>query len=347
MRISLCGLLFFCLVSTVSAAQTRSTDDELPGASLKPDQFQNDFPAILTNDEGPPLTQTQSLFINSMNVAKSETPKKATWKATCRFNSDRTSANRFNPPTNANDNFVATISTHTIFCPAANFTKSGKVFKFKSAKGVIPVVSVTIDISAEKITLSSTQDTFDAPLANQTVPVSFALGSTVYSLTVTLDSKGVLKVTPGILSVCFAGTAAKADLVAPGRDVLDMNALLTDPNFHFSPGPLEPFPLVVKLFNGPNLIGVVNIDQGVFSTTEQNGKIFYKITSASVLKKTKFFSFDSKTGKVAMTFSQLTLTSLVEVEEPLGVEIIIDGQVYFTQFTIFRWNSHTFKYAIP
>src|SRR4029077_20804113 len=131
---------------------------------------------------------------------------------TCRFNSDRTAANQFNPLTNPQDDFVATISTHRIVAPASGFTKSGNTFKFKSAKGVVPVVSVTIDISSEKITLSSTQDTFEASLANQTVPVTFALGSRLYALTVALDNKGTLKVTFGYQSISFAGTAGKADL---------------------------------------------------------------------------------------------------------------------------------------
>jgi hypothetical protein len=307
--------------------------------------FDVDVP-VVSSIGGSSNDLTQNLFINSMSVPKSESPGKASWKATCRFNSDR-GANRFDPINNPQDSFVATISTHRIVAPAQNFTKSGNVYKFKSAKGVVPVVSVTIDISAEKITLSSTKDTFEAPLGNLTVPVTFALGSRQYTLSVALDSKGTLKVTDGYRFISFCGTAAKADLVAPGRDVLDLNALLADPNFHFSPGIGQPFPLVIKLFNGPNLISVVNIDQGVFSTTEKNGKIFYKISSASVLKKTKFFTYDSKTGKMAMTLSQLTLGSLVEVEEPLGLEVIIDGQDYFTQLTLFRWNSHTFKYAIP
>lgn len=289
---------------------------------------------------------TQNLFINSMSVANSQTPGKASWKATCRYNEDRTGSNGFSPTTNPQDNFVATIATHTLIAPASGFKKSGNTFTFKSASGVVPVVSVTIDTSAEKITLSMTKDTFEAPLGGQTVPVTFALGSTQYALNVTLDNNGTLKVTPGYQSVSFAGTTGKADLFAPGFDVLDFDAVLADPNFHFTPGPAT-FPVVVKLTINGNLVSVVNIDQGSFTTTEQNGKIFYKIASASILKKTKFFTYDSKTGKMAMTLSQLTLSSLVEVSEPMGIEIILDGQDYVTTMTMFRWNSHTFKKSIP
>jgi hypothetical protein len=314
----------------VSGADTIIYDAELP---------------VVPSSGGSSNDPTLSLFINSMSVANSQTPGKASWKATCRFNDDRTSTNRFNPLMNPLDDFVATISTHNLVIPAANFKKSGNSFTFKSASGVVPVVSVTIDISAEKITLSMTKDTFAAPLGGQTVPVTFALGSTQYVLSAALDSKGTLSVTPGYRSVSFVGTTGLADLFGNGRDVFDFDALLADPNFHFSPG-AGPFPLVIKLFIGGNLMSVVNVDKGSFTTSEQNGKIFYKIMSASALKKTKFFMYDSKTGKLSMTLSQVTLP-LVEVEEQLGIEIIIDGQDYLTQMTMFRWNSHTFKHAIP
>jgi hypothetical protein len=318
MRVLLCGLLLWGMVHTVSAEAV----------------------------EGSPNEPAQNLFINSMSVTNSQTPGKASWKVTCRFNSNRTGANRFNPLTNSQDDFVATVSTHRLLVSAAGFTKSGDTFKFKSAKDIVPVVSVTIDMSAEKITLSMTKDTFEAPLANQTVSVTFALGSRHYALTVALDKKGNMIVTPGYRSTSFVGTAAKVDLSGTGADVLDLNGLLADPNFQFTPG-IGPFPLVIRLFNGDNLMSVINVDQGVFSTTQKDGKIYYKIKSESALKKTKFFSYDSKTGKLAMTLGELTLSNLVDVEEQLGVELNIDGQVYSTQMTIFRANSQTFQYAIP
>jgi hypothetical protein len=205
---------------------------------------------------------------------------------------------------------------------------------------------VTIDISAEKITLSMTKDTFDAPLANQTVPVTFSLGNRQYALTVALDKNGKLIVTPGYRSTSFVGTTCKADLFGPGFDVIDLDGLLADPDFHFVPN-IGPFPLVIRLFNGEIPMAIVNIEQGVFSTTEKDGKIYYKIKSASAFGKTKFFQYDSKTGKMSITLGDLNLSNLIDAEEQLRIELTIDDQFYSTQMTIFRWNSHTFKYAFP
>jgi hypothetical protein len=321
MRVFLCSLLLLSMVHSVNANPVAPADEAL-------------------------VEPAQHLFINSMSVASSEKPGKAAWKATCRFNSDRTGANRFNPISNPNDNFVALISTHRLEIPAASFTKSGDIFKFKSAKGVVPVVSVQIDISSEKITLSMTQDTFEAPLANLTVPVTFALGSRQYSLLVALDKKGTLVVTPGYRTVSFVGTTCKAELRGSGLDTIDFDGLLADPNFHFTPGN-NLFPIAIKLFNGDVPMSVINVDHGVFSTTEKDGKIYYKIKSTSSVEKTKLFQYDSKTGKFSVTLRDLTLSDLVDVEEKLTIEFIIDNQDYITQQTIFRKDGNTFQYAIP
>ena len=281
-----------------------------------------------------------NLWVMKQSV-KVGTDGSESWQAQYLFNANRTSALIFDP---AKDPLVASlgqIPEINVTPPASMLTGKKPRFTFKSAKGVTPVVSVTVDMSKQTILLNATKqtipDTVPAELRN-----NVTLGRDAYELNLFFDNKGKFTANSGYRTVAFVVAAAKVRAKAAGTDSATFSLLLKDPAFQY-PGTGGETTVRFRVLNAAgdavvdkDFTAIVTALSGKFKTS--------KDTTAPVGK----FSYDSLKGKASVTIKNATLTGLLSaVEDHVAVELTIGDKTYSTSVTLFAPTAGSYSTKLP
>lgn len=260
---------------------------------------------------------------------------KESWQAQFIYNADRTTAGIFN----ANEDvFIARVGTiPPVQVDRARFEGSAPKFSFKSAKGFLPVVSATLDESAQTISVSSKVGTF-ADTVPAMLPNLVQLGDSTFSLDASFDAKGKFTANSGYASVAFVVASGKVKIKTSGKDTAQFSLLLGDPAFLF-PGASTAATVRFRLSNS---VGTTVIDKDFTSITAFAGGKFK--TAKDVTSPAGKFSYDSAKGKMSVAISKASLASLLtNSQEHVGVDITLGDQTYSTCVTLFAPKSGSYS----
>jgi hypothetical protein len=269
------------------------------------------------------------------------TDGKESWQAQYIYNADRTPANIFNP---SQELFVATLGNIPeirIAPPAAQLTGTKPKFSFKSAKGVSPAVSVSLDMSSQTISLSmknaTITDTVPSVLSN-----TVTLGKDGFSVDESFTSKGAFVANSGYRTSAFVVAAAKVSVKAPAKDSALFSMLLADPTFAF---PAPSGNKTVK-FKVTNSAGVTVIDKDFTAiATFSTGK--FKTGKDAAVPAGKF-GYDSLKGKMAVALKGASLSGLLTgTAEHVIVDMTIGDKTYSTGITLFAPKTGSYSNKLP
>ncbi|HLX65235.1 MAG TPA: ice-binding family protein [Planctomycetota bacterium] len=287
------------------------------------------------------ITEVANLWIKKQSIKASASGKQS-WQAQYIYNADRTLVNIFNPAT---DSFLASLGTiPSIQIPnagAQKFSGSKPKFTFKSAKGVIPSISVTLDESGQTITINATSETFA-----DKVPGMFhnavQMGATGFFLDQTLDSSGKFTANSGYRSAAFVVSAATVKVGKAGKDSALFSLFLGDPDFAF------PSASAAKTVR----VRVSNVVDQVVLEKDLTKSIASKAGKLQSGKDTTIpsgkFSYDSNKGKMTFGLSKATLIGLLTTsEEHVKVDVMLGDQTYTTHVTLFAAKAGAYGTKMP
>ncbi len=267
-----------------------------------------------------------NLWIKSQSIVVGAAGKES-WHAQYIYNADRTSAGIFN---SAEGVFSATLGTIPgITVKPGVFVRAEPTFTFKSAKGVTPAVSVTLNESTQTISISATAETFA-----DHIPGTFhnvvTLGGVEYVLDIALDAKGKFTATKGYKTSAFVVGSAKVSIKSPGQDSAQFKLYMGDPAFQF-PGASTAKTVRFRVTNSK---GALILDKDFTSiATFAKGKLSTGKDTAAPFGK---FSYDTVKGTMSVGFSKATFTGLLKLsEENVRVDAIIGDITYSTYVTLF------------
>ena len=289
-----------------------------------------DFPVLPTTG-GDTNDLTTNLWVKKQifNSAK------GAWKAQYLYNTDRSTGAAFDPATEA---FEVTLGARTISLAPGELVESKGRFIFKTPKGVLPAVSISIDPKKQVISLSTKGDTL-----LDTTPGNFAnvmfLGDRGFKLYEFHDVKGKFAAALGFRSTAFVMTAAKIAVNGGGLDTMSLALLLADPGFTYTPGVST---LRIRLISQ----GVALIDRDFTSLGTSKESVDKKssrtvfslgnLTDGDPVDTISKFSYSSKKGKLKLAMKNVDLSALPTGEDNLTLELTIDDQTYITNVTIFE-----------
>ena len=287
------------------------------------------------------IGETTNLWIKKQSI-KVGAAGKQSWQAQYIYNADRTQANIFNP---AAESFVASLGNiPAIQIPGAGtqkFAGSKPKFTFKSAKGVVPSVSVAIDESNQTITIKGTSETFA-----DKVPGIFRntvqLGANGFFLDQAFDAKGKFTANSGYRSIAFVVSAAKIMSGKPGKDSATFALLLGDPAYVF-PGASGAKTVHVRV---TNVLRQIVLDKDLTAIVTAKGTKLKSGKDASIPPGK--FSYDSKSGKMSFGLSKATLAGLLTTsEEHVRVDVNLGDQTYSTGVTLFAAKAGAYSTKMP
>lgn len=321
-------------------------------------------------DDGGSASST-NLWIKKLSAKVNDNaPNTDSWTAQYLYNADRRSGHVFNPATDALDLALADSSIHL---PAGSLTAKGSGFVYRSAKGVSPVVKVSLAPSTQTLTASVSGTELGALTLPATVQQNtLQLGSEQGQLKLALNNKGKFTPTVAYESAAMVVASATVKDVGTVKDSLTLSVNLADPAL-----------LSVYDFDAPCPAGNKNCKQPAVSLTlydENDDELLTKdltallATTRSISGNTAFYtmkkivkkdpdtdnvlsalSFASKKGVLKLALKNLMLANPLDAgQAQLGVAINIDGKRYFTRVTLFEtadgsqnWNSKYSKFATP
>lgn len=291
------------------------------------------------------------------------------WTAQYIYNADRRTGKIFNPFTQ--DIFLSLGGSNTLI-PANSATQSSSgAFSYKSAKGVVPVLTVKGTPSTQLLNVTFKSTELGTTLPAEMLPNSVILGSKGYKLKTFLDPKGKFTITSSYRNASFVVSAASVKDVGSTKDSAALTMYLADPSlladFPFAtcdkvtPNCNQP-PVGLRLYNGTNVLLDKDLTTLVAATRteDKNALPIYKMkkvvkTDPAVDNILSSFSFDSKKGLLKVGLKNLVLASPLDPSQAhIGVEVKIGSMSYFTSITLFEskqgsqtYNSKISSYAKP
>ena len=260
---------------------------------------------------------------------------KGSWQAQFIYNADRTSAGIFN---STEDAFLASLGTIPgIQINPAQFTRAQPKFMFKSAKGIAPSVTVTLDESKQTISLSAKAATF-ADIVPSVLSNRVQIGASAFALDAFFDAKGKFTANAGYKSAAFVVQSGTVKIKTAGKDSIKLSLLLGDPAFQF-PGASGAKSVRVRMTDNA---GKTIVDKDFTSlATFAKGKFKSGKDSATPAGK---FSYDSSKGKMSAALSKATLAGLLKLpQEHIGVEVFLGDQTYSTHVTLFAPKTGSYS----
>lgn len=266
------------------------------------------------------------------------------WSATYIYNDDRTTANFFNP---AIDEFQASLGNSDISLAAGAMVMDIKGnYSYTSPKGISPAVKIKGSTTTQTLSISITGAEIGVTLPTPSINNNLTLGTSRYRIKGALNSKGQFIPTESYRNTSFV--LSKGTLVENGTMSLTM--LMTDPSFEVALGDT----VTLTLYRGANLLLSKDITSLVTMAQKVNSKtsrIDYSIVNAKVkdpspnniLAKMAYTS-----SKGALTFSLtglLLADTLNDVQEHLGVELVIGNTAYATAVTFFETQPGSNSYT--
>jgi hypothetical protein len=198
-------------------------------------------------------------------------------------------------------------------------------------------VAVSVSSATQVVKWSSVSDTL-----TETLPAAVRLATVVgdrgWRLDELLGADGRFRAPTGFRRPAFVVAAGKARLLGPAKDTATLSMLLADPAFAYEAGVSK---LRVRILSGTTVLVDRDFTALGTSTTVTDKKTKLVSTKVKTLKdealadRVTQFSYSTKTGKLSLSLSALTLTALPAGEAHLGVEITIGTRIAYTAVTFF------------
>lgn len=273
------------------------------------------------------------------------------WKAQYIYNADRRTGRAFDPNT---QDFSVAIGSRTLTIAKTKFVVSGGKFTFKSASGATPKEQVKVTPKSQTFTVATGADTIpDKPpgvLRNAAV-----LGNKGYKLDEFFNDKGAFIPALAYRKTAFVCATAKIKSVGSGMDQAAFALLLGDPSFTFVAGTsvmrfrmlLGTTVLVDKTFTTL----VVSKESTIVNPADASGTI--KIFKLKGIKDTAAtdllgkFSYDSKSGKMALALKNSNLAALTGTEAHVTLELTVGDKTYITAVTLFAPKPGAYSTKMP
>lgn len=257
------------------------------------------------------------------------------WKAKLIYNDDRTTANIFDPATDA---FSFSLGNSKITIPAGTMVEdtSGN-FTYKTATGVIPAIMVKGSPSKQTISVSVKNSELGLVFPVNVANVDVSLGAARYRVKGALSSTGKFKPTGSNRNTSFV--VSKGKFAETGALSLTMN--VADPSLQITQGDNVVFRLYkdTTLLLSKDITSMISITEKLSTSgiTTYAIKKTTGVTDPSINNIFTKASYSSAKGVFSLALSTLSLAvPLTQPQEHLIVELEINGIIYTTDLTFFE-----------
>jgi len=279
---------------------------------------------------------TNALSTNLWVSKQAYNAAKGSLKAQYLYNADRRSgAAAFDPTT---DRFDVTLGSRRLSLASGELIDVKGRFVFKTPKGTLPAVSLTVDPLKQIIKLSTKGDNLTDTLPGNLLNIIF-LGDRGYQLMEFHDAKGKFKPALGFRNTSFVLAKGKVLARGGGIDTLSLGMLLADPAFAYTPGVstlrfrllIGGVPLVDRDFTNLGL-STESIDKGT-------GVLLFTLKilrDGSPVDTISKFGYKSSKGKLSLSMQNVDLSALPASQAHVMLELTIDAHSYSTSVTLFE-----------
>jgi len=290
---------------------------------------------------------SNALSTNLWPANQSYSAAKGSWKALYVYNADRRSGGMaFDPAT---DRFDISLGSRIVSLLPGQLTDAKGRFVFKSGKGVLPALSLTVDPRMQTIKFLTKGDSLTDSVPGDLLNVVF-LGDRAYQLTEFHDAKGKFKPPFGLRSTAFVVAKGKVLVKGGGLDSLSLGGLLADPAFSYTSG--------VSILNVRLLsqgIALIDRDFTILGASKESidkktGSTIFGLKSlrdTSPVDTVSKFSYKSSSGKMALSMNNVDLSALPAGEAHVTLELTVDAHTYSTSVTLFESKSGKYSTMMP
>jgi hypothetical protein len=262
------------------------------------------------------------------------TPGHGVWTGACIYNADRRTGSLFD---RAADGVAIGIGSRTIDVPSGSMTGTAKQCAYHTALGVKPAVSVGVSSTSQVIRWASTSDTLTETLPTES-RLAVSLGSRGWLLDQLVGADGRFRAPGGFRHKAFVVAGGTIRVAGAAKDTATLSMRLADPAFAYQAGVST---LRVRLLDGANVLLDRDFTALGAATTSTDPLTHVVSTTVKTLKdaavanRVTKFVYSTKTGRMTLALSALTLSSVTAPQEHLGVEITIGTRVAYTAVTFF------------
>jgi len=314
-------------------------------ASLAVITFNYDF-VVLPPNGGDVNSLPVNLWVKKGQL-KVGTDGKEAWQMQYIYNANRTAAKIFDPTKDAFIDKLGGIPELNLTPPPTLLAGTKPKYAWKSAKGVNPARAVKLDMSGQTIAVMGKNEVIPDSVPS-VVTNRVTLGRKGYKLDLFFGAKGKFTPALGYRKTAFVVASAKVSVKAAKKDSAMWGMYLGDPGFRF-PSDSGSKTVRFRVINSSNqevmnkdFSAIVTATSSVDKTT---GVTVYKMKSGkdSATPAGKF-SYDSKSGKLAVALKGLSLAGLLTGGEAhVSVEMTIADKQYYTGVTLFAPKAGSYS----
>lgn len=270
------------------------------------------------------------------------TPGAEAWTGLLTFNADRRTGMRFDPAT---DDLSLSVGSRLLDFPAGTL-KGTNAISFTSPTGTNPTVSLKLSLAKQTLQWTTGKDDIAASVPGL-YDVALTMGSQYYRTAVSFDKFGNAKPTSA-MRPSFVVSTGSLKVASAGPDTATLGMLLSDLTFFYQTNDT----LRIRLLQDTNVL----VDRDfttlgeVKHTTNSIGQIVFNMQThvdAATTNKITRFSYNSATGILLMSMSDLDLSQLTNREAQVGVELTVGTRIYPTGVTFFGTNPGSYSTLMP
>lgn len=279
---------------------------------------------------------TNALSTNLWVSKQAYNAAKGSLKAQYLYNADRRSGGAAFDPTT--DRFDVTLGSRRLNLASGELIDAKGRFVFKTPKGTLPAVSVTVDPLKQIIKLSTKGDNLTDTLPGNLLNIIF-LGDRGYQLMEFHDAKGKFKPALGFRNTSFVLAKGKVLVRGGGIDTLSLRMLLADPAFAYTPGVST---LRFRLLSGGVPLvdrDFTNLGLSTESIDKGTGVLLFTLKilrDGSPVDTISKFGYQSRKGKLSLSMQNVDLSALPASQAHVTLELTIDAHTYSTSVTLFE-----------
>jgi hypothetical protein len=288
---------------------------------------------------------TTNLFVTKA-VLKPGADADGSWKGQAFYNADRRAAGIFDPLTDA---VSLEIGSFGVQLDPGSLAGTPAKYAFASPSGEAPAVKVQLSPAKQTLKWAVGNATF-----TESVPATLRhttiLGGRGYRLDEAFTDRGAFKPALAYRRKAFVATKGTITALGAGNDAIKLSLLMADPGFTYESGVSL---LRFRLLNGATVLFDRDFTLLGTATTGEDGATgatTYKmkgLADPDATDRLAKFAFLSQKGKMALAFSDLTLTGLPTVEAHLGLELTIGDRIYITTVTFFETDTGKYTTKMP
>ena len=306
------------------------------------------------------LMGNQNIALRKLKAVNVTSSGKDSWQASYTYNAERRDGSIFNPAT---ENFYASFAGQQIQVLAGSFKVSPSgVFTYKSEAGNTPVFTVKITPTKQIIDVKVSKiSDFGMNLPSQDVANEVVMGDDVFQFTTRLSDKGTYIPLNAYQEDNFVVTSNTIKNVnSPDKGSIKTKMFLESPktlaDFTFADckdNCNKPSVILRLKDNGNTLLekdmtGLIAANKTIDKKTGSPVYMLKKVGKDSAVENIlSAFSYTSKTGALSLSMTKLLPIggNMTDYQSPLMVELVIDGDTFTTNITMFATDADSNGYS--